>query len=77
MELIPTEYKIKHDFNEYVYYIVLKISTIGNKKWFITMYDRNTHLNHIDKTWSDWVVDWYGFDTPEEALEAFEKYLKN
>lgn len=77
MKLIPTDYKIEFDSNEYiVYYIVLRSSNIGNKKWFIAMYDRNTYLNVEKSSWTNWVFDEYGFDTPEKALEKFETYLK-
>jgi len=77
MELIPIEYKIKHDFNEYTYYIVSRNTNKGNQKWFITMYRKEIYFNIEDMSWTYFALDWCGFNKPEEALEAFEKYLKN
>lgn len=76
MKLIPTDYKIEHDFNEHTYYIVRRMSGECNLRWFVTMYDRNTYLMESHMGWSNWSLEGYGYDTPEKALEAWERYIK-
>jgi hypothetical protein len=76
MKIIPTDYKIEHDLNEHTYYIVRRMSLKYNNKWFVTMYDRNAFLVESDMGWSSWTCDEHGYNTPEEALEAWERYIK-
>jgi hypothetical protein len=40
------------------------------------MYDRNAFLVESDMGWSSWTCDEHGYNTPEEALEAWERYIK-
>jgi hypothetical protein len=76
VKIIPIDYKIEHDLNEHVYYIVLRISNKYKPKWFVTMYDRNTYLVEKWNEWSSFACDEYGYDTPEEALKGWERYIK-
>jgi hypothetical protein len=77
MNLIPTEYKIEHTLNEHFYYIIRRMSNKYNYKWFVTIIHRNQYLVEEYMGWSDFACDKYGYDTPEDALEAWERYVKN
>jgi len=67
-KLIPRVFLIEQDVNEHVYFIQ-RLNLHGSFRWYIVL-KINDPLPWTDK-WRD------GFDSPEDALEAWQKHYES